>query len=349
MEHFRKRLILLAVASASAAGIAYAEEEFDNRFYVAPMGSYVLADDSRTTDDGYGGVLAIGKPLFSKHLELEARGSFLKYDPGEAPPGGLLCDLLGLGCPAQPDGAEITAGGVGANVFLSSAGKGVYVHLDAMFGDSNLYNAGLGFDLPFSSIGLRFEALYHIDDAGDFDYEETQFNLGLRIPIGARPAPVPETVEPVQVVPPVEPPPPPPPPPAPCLPPAPGQTVNLEGCAVGDVIVLRGVNFEFDKSTLEVNARTLLDQVADALLSRPGIKFEIGGHTDGKGSDQYNQDLSERRALSVQDYLASRGVDASRMSTRGYGESAPVADNDTDEGRELNRRVELKVTQTTPP
>ena len=109
--------------------------------------------------------------------------------------------------------------------------------------------------------------------------------------------------------------------------------------------MLRGVNFEFDKARLTANARGILDNVGDALTKAPEIKVEIGGHTDSKGSDEYNQKLSERRAKSVVEYLTSKGIAGGRMTSVGYGESKPVADNATDEGRELNRRVELKVTE----
>ncbi|HKY19865.1 MAG TPA: OmpA family protein, partial [Vicinamibacterales bacterium] len=130
----------------------------------------------------------------------------------------------------------------------------------------------------------------------------------------------------------------------PCKSPAPGERVSLKGCGLGDTIVLRGVNFEFDKANLTVNAKTLLDNVAEELTAYPDIKVEVGGHTDAKGSDEYNQKLSERRAASVVKYLKSKGVAADRMTSVGYGETKPVADNETDEGRELNRRVELKIT-----
>jgi OOP family OmpA-OmpF porin len=130
-----------------------------------------------------------------------------------------------------------------------------------------------------------------------------------------------------------------------CKTPEPGQPVTLEGCAAGDVIVLRGVNFEFDKSRLTANARGILDGVGDSLIKAPDIKVELGGHTDGKGTDEYNQRLSERRAESVRQYLVGKGVEPTRMTAVGYGESRPVADNETEEGRELNRRVELKVTE----
>jgi outer membrane protein OmpA-like peptidoglycan-associated protein len=104
------------------------------------------------------------------------------------------------------------------------------------------------------------------------------------------------------------------------------------------------VNFDFDKSTLTANAKTILDNVAEELAAYPAIKVEVGGHTDAKGSDEYNQSLSERRAASVMKYLASKDVASDRMTSAGYGESKPVADNETDEGRELNRRVELRIT-----
>lgn len=135
----------------------------------------------------------------------------------------------------------------------------------------------------------------------------------------------------------------------PCKTPGPGEVISLKGCGTGDVIVLRGVNFEFDQSRLTVNAKTILDAVAAELEAYPDIKIELGGHTDAKGSDEYNQTLSERRAASVVSYLESKGIAADRMTSAGYGESLPVADNETDEGRELNRRVELKVTEGAAP
>ena len=133
--------------------------------------------------------------------------------------------------------------------------------------------------------------------------------------------------------------------PPPCeLPPA-GQPMTLDGCKQNDVLILRGVNFDFDKATLTPDAKTILDQVASALQARPDIKVEIDGHTDGKGSVPYNQKLSERRAASVKAYLVGKGVDGGRMTTAGFGKSRPIADNKTDEGRAINRRVELKVTE----
>ena len=128
-----------------------------------------------------------------------------------------------------------------------------------------------------------------------------------------------------------------------CRIPKPGEEVDENGCAVVTTVVLRGVTFELDKARLTANAKVILDQVADALLSVSQIDIELGGHTDSQGSQAYNQGLSERRAESVKKYLASRGVAEDSMSTKGYGESKPIADNSTVDGRELNRRVELKI------
>jgi outer membrane protein OmpA-like peptidoglycan-associated protein len=101
--------------------------------------------------------------------------------------------------------------------------------------------------------------------------------------------------------------------------------------------------FAFDKSNLSNEAVTELDKVTTWLKDNPNINVEIDGHTDNYGSDAYNQTLSENRAKSVYDYFKDHGVDAQRLSYKGFGESQPIADNGTAEGRKQNRRVELKI------
>jgi OOP family OmpA-OmpF porin len=134
---------------------------------------------------------------------------------------------------------------------------------------------------------------------------------------------------------PAAPPPPPPPPPPPVAPaPAPADDCGR--------IVLRGVNFAFDSAEIDPASSVVLDAAADQLRECPSVNVRVEGHTDSVGSDAYNQGLSERRAEGVQSHLISRGVAASRLTAVGFGESQPVASNDTDEGRALNRRVELK-------
>jgi outer membrane protein OmpA-like peptidoglycan-associated protein len=121
-------------------------------------------------------------------------------------------------------------------------------------------------------------------------------------------------------------PPPPPPPPAP----APKSR---------EVFRLSGVYFDFDKSTLKKSGKDTLETAVKYLTANPGVRVEIQGHTDSIGTDGYNRSLSDRRATTVMKYLRTRGIDPSRMSTKGLGESQPAADNGTKEGRALNRRV----------
>ena len=110
---------------------------------------------------------------------------------------------------------------------------------------------------------------------------------------------------------------------------------------VGERIILEGVNFETNKATLLPGAKAILDQVANSLFGNPEAEVAIHGHTDNIGGAKHNQDLSLRRAESVKAYLASRGVSASRMSTRGYGFVKPIADNSNSQGRAKNRRIEF--------
>jgi outer membrane protein OmpA-like peptidoglycan-associated protein len=127
-------------------------------------------------------------------------------------------------------------------------------------------------------------------------------------------------------------PPPPPPPPTPAAAP------------VQKKIVLRGVNFDFDKANIRADAAPILKEAAGILKENANLKVSVEGHTDAKGSDDYNLKLSLRRAAAVKAFLVTEGVAESNLSTRGLGESQPVASNETDDGRAQNRRVELKVT-----
>jgi OOP family OmpA-OmpF porin len=124
-----------------------------------------------------------------------------------------------------------------------------------------------------------------------------------------------------------------------------GLRVDATGCAVKSqsIVILKSVNFEFDKAVLTREARAILDDVVAGMKGQPSMQVEIDGHTDALGTESYNLALSQRRADAVRTYLASQGVDGSRMKAEGYGESAPVADNNSEEGRAQNRRVEFKV------
>ena len=107
--------------------------------------------------------------------------------------------------------------------------------------------------------------------------------------------------------------------------------------------ILVGVNFDFNKSNLTAESYPILYDAAKTLLMNPDMKVEIQGYTDSIGSEDYNKKLGQRRADVVKNYLTSKGISANRLSTVSYGESNPVADNKTADGRALNRRIEFKV------
>jgi outer membrane protein OmpA-like peptidoglycan-associated protein len=102
------------------------------------------------------------------------------------------------------------------------------------------------------------------------------------------------------------------------------------------------IKFENDKAEIRPNAGTVLDQTAAALQKCPEVKVRLNAYTDSNGSDAYNQKLSDRRANAVREYLESQGVAAGRIEAHGLGESNPIADNATAEGRAENRRVEIE-------
>ncbi|MCX7543995.1 OmpA family protein [Marinicella gelatinilytica] len=122
-----------------------------------------------------------------------------------------------------------------------------------------------------------------------------------------------------------------------------GAVVDKDGCEVQVVIELQGVHFDFDKATLRPESIKILDAAVKTMGEHGTILVEVAGHTDSVGAESYNQDLSERRAKVVYDYLVDKGVEADRMTWKGYGENSPIATNETDEGRQRNRRTELQI------
>ncbi|MFN5325101.1 MAG: OmpA family protein [Bacteroidota bacterium] len=121
------------------------------------------------------------------------------------------------------------------------------------------------------------------------------------------------------------------------------KDVPLKRVEVGTTIVLNNIFYDFDKSTLRDESKSELNRLAELLLQQESIKIELGSHTDSKGTEEYNMRLSQARAQSVVDYLASKGVALSRLVAKGYGESKPISSNETDEGRQLNRRTEFSI------
>jgi outer membrane protein OmpA-like peptidoglycan-associated protein/Tol biopolymer transport system component len=122
------------------------------------------------------------------------------------------------------------------------------------------------------------------------------------------------------------------------------KTIELRKLSVGVVSILRNIYFDFEKATFKTEAYPELNKLETMMKQNTGLQVEIGGHTDSVGDNKFNLDLSLRRANAVKSFLTSKGVDPRRIKTVGYGETKPLASNDDEEeGRQFNRRVEFKV------
>jgi OmpA-OmpF porin, OOP family len=121
------------------------------------------------------------------------------------------------------------------------------------------------------------------------------------------------------------------------------KDILLKPIEVGATVRLQNIYFDFDKTNLKNESFTELDKVVEFLKQNPSVEIEISGHTDNKGSDDYNATLSQGRSESVVNYIISQGIDSYRLSAHGYGESKPIDTNDSEDGRANNRRVEFTV------
>ncbi len=212
--------------------------------------------------------------------------------------------------------------------------------------------------LPFAGVGLEYEFVNGVALRGELEYlakDAQMFTLSLLKHFGGTPPPAPAPA-PVVIA---------PPPPAPpevtvaftvpdsdgdgvndirdgCPNTPQGARVDEAGCAMFEG-VLQGVNFEYNSSRLTEGAKQILDEVAAELRDYPTVRIEVEAHTDSDGSAGYNQWLSERRARSVIDYLVQQGLSPERLIPVGYGETKPIADNSTEDGKARNRRVEFRV------
>jgi outer membrane protein OmpA-like peptidoglycan-associated protein len=129
-----------------------------------------------------------------------------------------------------------------------------------------------------------------------------------------------------------------------------GSGVDVTETDNGSAILVNlpdGVTFDVGSYSLRPEFRATLDKVAESLIQYPNSLIDVYGHTDSTGSDAFNQTLSENRARTVLNYLVSRGVPAARIRSQGFGETMPIASNDTADGRQKNRRVEIKIVPVT--
>jgi outer membrane protein OmpA-like peptidoglycan-associated protein len=128
-------------------------------------------------------------------------------------------------------------------------------------------------------------------------------------------------------------------------PPVAVETKPARASLSGDQIVLvEKIQFDYNSATIKPESHSLIDEVYDILTSNPDIELlDIVGHTSSEGSDFKNLKLSKERAAAVKDYLVGKGIDAARLSSQGMGEKEPISDNETEEGKEKNRRVDFKI------
>jgi len=358
------------LSTALLAGLAFAQtanaQNFDDRWYLTGSGGFNIQDNDRGTNNAPFVGLGVGKfisnnwsldgelnyqnPHFEANqdlnwsqygVSLDLRRHFIAEGRNWNP-----YVLMGLGYQRSEEEFD-------AFPSPNSPGEREEGNLSAKVGG--------GVQADMGSYGMRAELAYRadMDDQSVANVEENWFgdilaSVGVIVPLGAAPvaaAPAPA--------------------PAPAAPNCAdgdddgdgvnncddkcpgsqaGQTIGPDGCPVPVSIDLKGVNFDYDKSNLRPDAVQILSEATEILKRYPELKVEVAGHTDSKGTDAYNQALSERRARAVYDYLTSNGIDTARLQgPNGYGESRPIAPNtnedgsDNPEGRAKNRRTELNV------
>jgi OOP family OmpA-OmpF porin len=351
----RKTLILSLAAAGLALGATQATADADQPWHITGQVGGMKLDSARDTrDDDVWWSVGFGRFFgnnFSLDLEYdEFSGTFKNY-ASVAP--GATYDQWGLSNWGLM--GRYHFGDRSLRPYLA-AGFGYQSHRSVLGEDDNLApSLGLGLQGKIAKHwSARAQVLWRRDLDGDSisgrsGFSDFIYSIGLSFDFGGREPPPPPPAK-------AAPPPPPPPPPNPdldgdgvpnerdkCPNTRPGAVVDLDGCEVEAVIELEGVYFDFDKATIKPEGKVVLNEAAALLQKHERVVVEVAGHTDSVGTDAYNQGLSERRANAVRDYLTSKGVKASRLTARGYGESRPVASNDTKEGRAENRRVELVV------
>ncbi len=361
-----KKLLCTALL-LGGMGLAHAAsaQEFDDRWYVSGSTGVNFQDNDRNTEDAPFGTLGFGKflnPNFSLEAELNYQNPAKNSNPN------LWWSQYGVSLDARYHFRNADSkwwpylrGGLGwqrheEEYLIPGAANPFQQHED-----SNLaVNLGAGLQFDFGRVDMRTEVGTRIDfddvqarvGSNQDQFMDVLASIGLTVALG------PEPMAPVG--------------PAPvaaqscadmdgdgdgvndcndkCPDSQAGQTIGPDGCPVPVSIDLKGVNFDFDKSTLRPDAVAILNEAIEILKRYPDLRVEVAGHTDSKGTDQYNQALSERRATAVYDFMTSNGIDAGRlMGPTGYGESRPIAPNtnadgsDNPEGRAQNRRTELNV------
>ena len=360
----KKNLLCLAVLAASVANVAMAQE-YDDRWYLTGTAGVNLQDSARQTETPGEFGIGFGR-FFSPNWSLDL--GVYSTNPGFENNRNLNFSQYGGAADLRyhfRDGSEnwwpYLKGGVGLqraeeefNAFPSPNSPGQRA-------DNNLtVDFGAGLQAAYEMFDMRLEAGVRtaLDDQSRIAPNDDYFNDGyikasIVVPLGPK-AEAPAPAAPVA------------PAPAPascetldddgdgvnnCLDKCPGsqagQAIGPDGCAVALAIDLKGVNFDFNQATLRPDATTILNEAIEILKRNPSLRVEVAGHTDLCGSDAYNQNLSQRRAQTVFDYLTTNGIDAARLvGPNGFGESRPLeqtAQTLPECKNERNRRTELNV------
>jgi OOP family OmpA-OmpF porin len=339
-----------ALAALLCSGIAAASEE---RLiaYGGLLYDYMQPDGDRLAEQGQGGRLVLGMPI-ADYITVEFNALYSTADINIAGTPSDKMSSVGLDLVLSPWRGPIVP-------YMLAGGGGVRDDVDGLDAENSGYlNIGVGFWARIvGGLFVRGEARrVSVLDGGPVEsgantLVDSHFGLGLQYMFlhdepPVRPAPV------------VAPPPPPPrrgpidsdgdgvPDGQDKCPDTPrGFKVDRNGCIEEKqtVVMLNTVLFNLNSSTLMPASAGILDEVAQGLASQPSVRVEIGGHTCSIGTESYNLALSKRRANSVRQYLIGKGIDPARMTAEGYGEFSPLVSNDTDAGRQQNRRVEFKI------
>ena len=347
-----KRNTLFAVIALALGGIGTAQAQDFGSWYVAPRLGVVAPDSARTTKvSGFGGI-GVGfwvNPNFAVDFEYGINNADFKNN---SPRNGHQWESVQLDVAGRWFFGDIGAGW--RPYLVGAVGAMRHKAYSGFLLDNLSYASGGGWDpMILGGVGLQYSLSDRLAFRGEvaarYDRDNNSLNsplassygfhrhtgftdglvtVGLTYSFGGAPAAPPPAA-------------PPPPPPAP-------EPTKVK-------IDLRGVEFKFDhpqpgeKLIPSLKAPTaasvqILDEAVDTLKRNPNVQVEVDGHTDSKGTEAYNQKLSERRAKGVYDYLLSHGVSSSQITgEKGFGKDHPIDTNDTAEGRQRNRRVELNV------
>jgi OOP family OmpA-OmpF porin len=356
--NMKKKLLCCALLAGMSIAHSAAAQDYDDRWYISAGTGVFMGDNDRHVDDKPYVEVGLGK-FVTKNISIDA--ALWYSNPEIDGTDNRNWELTSLSIVGRyhfvHDGRRwnpYLAAGLGAQhhrdetlTFLSSRRTGTDV--------TALFGGGIQADIGYAYLRAELGVRYDNDDAqflNNNSFLDRYFGVSFLFPLGDEAAPAAE------------------PTPTPqktcadldddgdgvnncndkCPGSQAGQAIGPDGCPVPLTIDLKGVNFDFDKSTLRPDAVAILDEAISILGKYPQLRVEVAGHTDSIGTEVYNQGLSERRAQAVYDYLTGHGIDAGRLvGPTGYGETRPIAPNtnedgsDNPEGRARNRRTELNV------